>query len=308
MLEVNPRMYSYVSYGLGIHSSLPLPELTTSAGAGPDIVIRLGSIGRPLPETDHTGSHFHSTADDTYLFWDEVGGFLVRDGREIIVDPLPGTAEKLLRLPLLGAVLSVAIHQRGLVGLHASAVAIDGHAVAFMGPSGLGKSTIAAALYARGHAVLADDLVVLDPSDNGGVMLLPSFPQLKLFPEAIIASLGDNPDLLPKLVPGLDKVARIAPKGFTTNPFPIKALYLLNNGSAFSVEPICPRDKISHLIRESYGARTFKHWLKGETASAHLKKCAQVANKVDFYLLKRPRSLEALPDVARMLEALLSVV
>jgi hypothetical protein len=196
----------------------------------------------------------------------------------------------------------MAIHQRGLLGLHASAVAIDGHAVAFMGASGLGKSTMAASLYARGHTVLADDLVVLDPSDNGSVMLFPSFPELKLFPESIVAALGDNPEGLPKLVAGLDKRARTAPKGFTTDPFPIKALYLLDNDSTPSLELISPRERIPHLIRESYGARKLNLWLKGATASAHLRKCAEVANKVPTYWLRRPRDLESLGETAKLVE------
>jgi hypothetical protein len=236
------------------------------------------------------------------LFWQEVGGFLVRDGREIIIDPLPGTAESLIRLPLLGAALSMAIHQRGLVGLHASAVAIDGKAVAFMGQSGLGKSTMAASLYARGHAVLADDLVVLDPREDGTVMLLPSFPELKLFPESLIAALGDNPEGLPKLISGLDKRARLAPYGFTTDPFPIKALYLLDNSATLSLELISPLERIPHLIRESYGARKFKHWLKGQKASAHLRQCSEVAKRVPIYWLRRPRDLESLGTCAELIE------
>jgi hypothetical protein len=297
-------MYSYVSYGLGIHSILQLPELTPADVKLRDVVINLGETGRPVPRTDHTGCYFDGQPNETFIFWDRVGGFLVRNGEEIIIEPLPGAEESLVRLPLLGAVLSVAIHQRGLVGLHASAVRVGDHAIAFLGPSGLGKSTMAAALYARGHAVLADDLVVLNAQDNSGVMLLPGFPQLKLFPEALSASLGENPNLYPTLLPGLDKRARMAQNGFSTRAVPITSLYVLSNDAEFSVEPIPTKEKIPHLIRWGYGARTFKHWLKGAAASAHLQKCAAIANRLDFQFLNRPRSFETLPDLARTIEEL----
>jgi hypothetical protein len=296
-------MYSYVTYGLGIHSTFPLPELTAREGGEPDVTIRMGKLGRNLPRTDHTGSYFDVTPKEAYLFWEQVGGFLVRDGREITVEPLPGVEEQLLRLPLLGAVLSAAIHQRGYLGLHASAVAINGQAVAFVGASGEGKSTTAATLYGRGHAVLADDLVVISVSDGTNPsMLHPSFPQLKLFPEAAAASLGDDPEVLPQLMAGLDKRARHAPQGFTHQPLPLRCIYILETGPELKIEPLPSQEKIVQLIRQSYGARIFKHWLKGATAAAHFRRCAALADSVSICRLIRPRALAALGEMARLVE------
>ena len=295
-------MHAYVSYGLGIHSTLVLPELTRADGIAPDIVIRSGETGRRIPKTDSTGSYFRATENEAYLFWERVGGFLVMNGRDITVEPLPGADEPLVRLPLLGAVLSVALHQRGLLGLHGSAVSIDGQAVAFLGISGSGKSTMAAALYARGHPVLADDLVALEPRDARGVMLFPSFPQLKLYPEVMISSLGDDPDRFPKLLDGIEKRARVADNGFTPDPVPIKRIYILDNAPTLSIEPIRPQERMTHLISQSYGARIFKYWLKGNFSARHFMSCAELINKVPIYWLRRPRDLTALTDVARAIE------
>jgi dephospho-CoA kinase len=51
---------------------------------------------------------------------------------------------------------------RGVVCLHASAVAIGDEAIALLGPAGSGKSTTAAAFAERGYSVLAEDVVTLD--------------------------------------------------------------------------------------------------------------------------------------------------
>lgn len=296
-------MYSYLTYGLGVNSAFPLPELTAMEVTTPDVTIRLGKTGRGIPKTDHNGSFFELHPHEAFLFWEQVGGFVVRDGKEITVDPLPGVEESLLRLPLLGAVFSAAIQQRGFLGLHASAVAIDGQAVVFVGASGQGKSTTAASLYARGHTLLADDLVVLDLDTESGVpMLYPSFPQLKLFPEAAAASLGDNPDDLPLLMAGVDKRSRVAKTGFSPQAVPVKCIYILKTNPTFEIESLLPQEQIVQLIQKSYGALVFTHWLKGKTAAAHLRKCVALANSVPLRWLKRPRDLGSLGELAQAIE------
>ena len=52
----------------------------------------------------------------------------------------------------------------GAIGLHASAVDVGGQAIVFVGRSGQGKSTLAAAFVARGAKLLADDAVLLSPA------------------------------------------------------------------------------------------------------------------------------------------------
>jgi serine kinase of HPr protein (carbohydrate metabolism regulator) len=55
----------------------------------------------------------------------------------------------------------VLLQQRGRLVLHASAVTVDLGVVAFMGGPGWGKSTMAAAMYARGHSIVADDVTAV---------------------------------------------------------------------------------------------------------------------------------------------------
>ena len=295
-------MYFYVAYGLGIHSTLPLPELVSVSEVEADVVIRRGKIGCPPSEGDCTGHYFHMTAEEAYLFWEGEGGFLVRNGKEIIVDPLPGVEARLTRLPLLGVVLGTLLQQRGFLGLHASAIALDGGAVAFLGGVGWGKSTMAASLYARGHRLVADDLVALDLDSPGRPMVLPGFPQFKLFPEAAASALGDDPEVLPRLATGFEKRARKVHTGFSQQPLPLRHIYVLSEGPTPKIEPLQPQEAIVHLISHSYAAGILKRFLQGAKAASHFLQCAEIARNVPIYYLKRPRSLSLLAELARLVE------
>ena len=230
-----PGLYTYVAYGLRIAAALPLPELTT-AESGPekcqpeaDVVVRFGKVAGCSGRT--RGAHRSLCATDTgmLLTWEGVGAFLVRDGCEIIVDPDPGVEEHVLRLFILGTTFAVLLHQRKEVTvLHASVVAIAGQAIAFAGAKGMGKSTMAAALQARGHDLVADDILAVKMQGDQPVAL-PGFPHLKLWPDSL-ASLGYGAERLPRLRPEVEKRGYRLNAGFTPMPVPLRCIYLLSSG------------------------------------------------------------------------------
>ena len=84
---------------------------------------------------------------------------------------------------LLGPVLGLLLRFRGVICLHASAVVLDDCAVAFVGSEGAGKSTTAAALARRNHAVISDDIVALAENEDR-FLVLPAYPYLSLWSES----------------------------------------------------------------------------------------------------------------------------
>ncbi len=62
---------------------------------------------------------------------------------------------------LVSTIVPLLLAELGQLALHACAVDGPAGAILFCGPSGRGKSTVAAALAVRGHAVLADDVTVI---------------------------------------------------------------------------------------------------------------------------------------------------
>src|SRR5439155_1523704 len=69
-----------------------------------------------------------------------------RDGRVIRVHATPGTTPETVAILVGGHVTALLLTLAGECVLHASAVAVDGAAIAFVGSPGMGKSTLAARL------------------------------------------------------------------------------------------------------------------------------------------------------------------
>jgi hypothetical protein len=230
------------------------------------------------------------------LFWQDAGLFSIRDGSEIVIDPLPDVEEKVLRLCILGPGLGVLLHQRGLLILHASAVDLHGTAITFLGDAGQGKSTMAAAMHAKGHRLLADDVTAIT-SDNGRPTVLPAFPQFKLWPESV-ELLGEDADLLPTLEPGREKRARRIVEGFSSIPLPLARVYVLSEGEELEMQRLGPQEALVNLVAHSYAARL----LRETGASTHFLQCSSLVNSVPIRLLRRPLSFMALPEVVRLVE------
>lgn len=293
-------MFCYTAYSLGIHSVLPLPELV-GAESTSDVVISLGKVDGLLLEATVVGNFFRANAEDVYLYWEEVGAFLVRSGRQIIVDPVFGVEEQVLRLSLLGPVFAVLLLQREFLVLHASAVVVNGGAVAFLGGAGWGKSTLVASLYKCNYGVLTDDVMAVQV-DESTAFVNPSFPQLKLWPEAA-NYLGDCPETLPRLYPQFEKRARCVTRNFPKVPMPLRRIYILAKGIRHEIEPLTPQEAFLELVGHSYAAHGFSRLLEARgDASLCFQQRVKLANCVPICRLQRQLSLSTLPDLVKLLE------
>lgn len=116
----------------------------------------------------------------------EVARYRVESGERITVDSVPqaaaGDVARFFRMAPLAALL----YQRGLLALHAaSAVTPDGASVLIAGDSGAGKSTLLGALLERGWSMLGDELAPVDLDERGEPVVLPTFPEVRLWPDAL---------------------------------------------------------------------------------------------------------------------------
>lgn len=140
---------------------------------------------------------------------------------------------------LLGPVMGFVLRLRGVVCLHASAVAVADRAIALMGLPGAGKSTIAAAFACAGYSVLSDDVVAL--ADKGAQFFAqPGYPRVHLWPDSVLTLFGSQ-DALPRITPTWDK--RYLPLGqnghsFASSPLPLGAIYILESRDETLTVPI----------------------------------------------------------------------
>ena len=223
-----------------------------------------------------SAEHWYSSANldeqgqPTLLVCKLDGGFWFHmryaDGTEFLVDrlgkrlwatwPEPLTVEDTATY-LLGPVMGFVLLLRGTHALHASAINVDGHAVALVGAAGAGKSTAAAAFAKLGYSVLAEDVVTL-ARERGELIVHPAYPCIRLWSESVEALFG-SPDALPLLTPNWDK-RYLDLTGedhrFQADALPLAAIYLLGDRSEDAaapwVEAVAPKVGMLELVANAY--------------------------------------------------------
>jgi len=288
----------YTAFGLRIDSDVELSELPHDAGAvaGSHVRILLGSVRSETP--DNNSPLMWIRPSDFGVGYPEVARFAITGGDQIVVDRAAGADESAIRLFLLGPVFALLLHQRGLLVLHASAVSIGGQVVAFAAEKGEGKSTLAAALHARGHPMFTDDLLPIDLRSGSSLLVAPAYPQLKLFPESA-AQLNAEPESLSRVHPGFEKRAQPAARDFPTAPQPLSRIFILETGDAEAIHRIPPQLRFVELVRHSYLAQLVSS--TGE-AAMHFSQVVKLATRVPVAKLVRRRDLRRLSDVAALIE------
>ena len=287
-------MYYYQAFGLAIRSELHLPELVGGRAGKYDVTIFFSRPAGAGPLDRFSETTLRVTNGEAYFSYAGIGSFFIREGRQILIDPAPGVDEGSLRLFLLGNVLGTLAFLRGFLVLHGSAVAIDGRGVAFLGHSGEGKSTMAAA-FSEKNPLIADDVLVIR-TDEIAPLICPAFPQLRLYSETA-GSLGFEPKKSSPGSPLEEKITPRVPEGFSIEPLPLKRVYLLEKGEVIERLPLSRPEAVIALLRYTYTLRSLK---AGVNQRQHFRHSARLAREVPFRRLIRPHDLKDLPEIVRM--------
>jgi hypothetical protein len=264
----------YVMFGLRVYSDLPLPipAAPSPSQVEPDVVFARARPGSPYPASDGpvVAESSCPCADHrgevVMRVWRGPGGIWVwheriatchitQDARRVEVYPEPRADDRALGFLLAGQIATFVLHQQGYPCLHASAVLTDEGALAFLGPKGQGKSTIAAGFLRRGAALLADDIVSLQ-HDSEGIAVRPSLPIMKLWPQSVEGALALAEDL-PDLVAGYEKkLLTVGGRYYLAgSPAPLRAIYVLDRYdplaagcTAVKIDRLRSRDGLMALV------------------------------------------------------------
>jgi hypothetical protein len=268
----------HLVYGLRIEVDVPLPGLPIQSGAeAVDVRVHLNdsTVFPPAIPTSpdkvlYDSSNLDEKGDPSlrvvlredgksfgFLYGDGARFAIDRTGREVCADwPENYTLEDACTY-LLGPVLAFVLRLRGVTCLHASAVVVDGRAIALFGLAGAGKSTTAAAFAISGYSVLSDDVVVL--ADLGNRFLVqPGYPRINLWPDSVRTLFGSE-DALPRITPTWDKrYLALDQNGrrFQSSPLPLGAIYIFDEREAELdaplIEEVVGGEAIMALVANTY--------------------------------------------------------
>ncbi len=169
------------------------------------------------------------------------------DLRTLIADRAAGTARFVgppldpedLAHPYLGAVATVFARWHGREAFHGAGFMVDGQAYALLGAPEAGKSTIVAALAARGVPIVADDMLVMD---HAGVYRGPRSVDLRRpLPEHLL----DPAEL--RIVRARGRHRMALPDQPPT--VPLAGWVFLSPGDELQIDPVAAPERLKVLAR-----------------------------------------------------------
>lgn len=225
------------------------------------------------------------------------GGVSLRcDGRNIFWSRETGTGDASFRHMVLDQALPLIAAHAGRIVLHAASVATSRGALLLAGPTGVGKSTLVAALASRCGGIIGDDATTV-ALDNGVVTAHAAYATVRLWPDACEA-LG-----YPQGIPAWDGSEK---QGFSDATrrgasAGVLAIYILESAPPAvqpAVRDLPARDAVVALVRNSFVLDPADR----ARLSAQFDALSAIAPRVPVRALIVPQRFEALASVAGLLE------
>ena len=292
---MTPHTYSIC--GLAIRSDRPLQIPPTAPAPGAPALAFSWPHALPAPEPAHwfrdmplpNGAPWLRIARTPAGFWlrfHAKADFLVSPaGDHVACRPAPATPPDSVERHLLDQVLPFLIARRGHTVIHGSAVALHGLALAFCGPSGRGKSTLATAFVNRGARILTDDCLALQPAP-AGFLVLPSYPGVRLWEDSFEQLAPGAPSTPVSHYSAKRRLALPA-----ADPVPLRRLFFLDSGPSFRIAPLGGAQLFQTLSRTQFLLDTED---PAELQAALTRTAALVRAGLCFQLTL-PRGLDQLP-------------
>ncbi|ABC22265.1 HPr kinase [Rhodospirillum rubrum] len=265
-----------------------------------DITIRHAAFSPPSPPLLFESPLVGVFAEGAIVLRINPGlGFLIEGGARITVDATAQTGEAEIATFLFGQCLGFLALQRRQPALRAASVVRDGRAVVLAGAAGVGKSTLAAALMAKGWGLLADEVTLIDPRT---LLIPPAFGRIKLWKDSA-THLGLEAAALPAVRPGWNKGH--APYGghLAPAPVPLAAIILIEQAytaKTAGIDKIAPREALAALNDQLHGG-TFAGALAARPACFDL--LTTLVGGVPVFQLSRPWHGMTLAPLVELLTA-----
>jgi hypothetical protein len=274
-------------YGVTIESELALPAPVFENG--PVDITVVWAPERPVPDDPPPGALLSqiSAGVVNYSTTRTAGGYVIRfpgvcdaivNDELTKVELAPASVEQrgLAELLFTGNVMANILTLGGHCVLHASAAAISERAIAFIGPPGRGKSTLAALACADGGRLITDDVLRLVPDDGGWTCPMGSGtvrlrPQAESIASLLNGAVGSTQDQ--RVGVALDRTEADVPLTALVFPLPSK------EAPSLSVSRLTEQDS---LMRLTAFPRVLG-WRDPEVLAASFRWNARLAREVPAY-------------------------
>ena len=292
------RHHFYRYSGMLIGSQMELPEWVPFAVDPADEVDICLAIDPNLPGPAHDDGASHWDGETLSFTIDDVGRWSVGAGTTIRIARFPGASDAAIRAFTLGSAWAAIGYQRGWAMLHGSCVEIGNKAVLFCGAQEQGKSTMAAALIARGHRLLVDDLARVERSEDVA-QIYPSAPRLKLWRDTI-DQLDWNGNIVAQDDFRDEKFHLSVPSRGPVGPAALGAIVLLEWGEEHSLSPVTGSAAVQAVLK----AATYRSEMLTAMGShaSQAAKIAEVIAMVPVLKLVRPRDLNLISESCNLVE------
>ena len=228
--------YDYILYGFRLRTWVKLTLEQAPAEGTADLELLQGMpdwLDNALAQVklDRIWIDIHELAGGwSYVRYDGMFDFLISPaGDRICFRLLAEVTIESFQTYALGRIFSFALVKKGHEPLHAATVVVNGLAVAFLGASAFGKSSLAACFVADGYPLLTDDVLRLE--DHGDRFIaFPGPPRLKLLPKVARLYMGDVSAGIPinnKVLKSPKRVFLLPAEKTCDAPTPLGAIYVV---------------------------------------------------------------------------------
>jgi len=285
--------FHYRLYGLILHSTDPLPYLQTSTALTADITLSFTRETVP-PHPADSELRLNQTFPDYAAIrgWRSADGIWIAytsgsDSAHIRIDSRGDIRVALSPalplenvLPIIyGTAFSLSLSLQGITCLHASAAADHGQAILWVGSTGIGKSTLTAALIERGLQFISDDVAALSES-----------PEFVVQPGCAAARLWVDSANPPRKI--------WHPLPIVDSGLPIRLIYLVGEAEQPGIVPTAKRDAFLMLAQHLY-AQSLQ---PAESVTRSLDRLRRLIDHVPVRRLSYSRRPADLPAVISLIE------
>lgn len=193
--------------------------------------------------------------------------------------------------------------QRNMVAIHGGTIVVNNKAIILTGDRGSGKSTLITALRLKGYKFMSDDISSIYMGDTP--MIHYGFPYQKLC-EDVMDNFDYKKDNYISLHGGEEiKYSIPVLESFVWKNMPLSVIVEISEGNvdAVRIQEIKGGEKINKIIENIYRNEYFDYI--GGMDSIYFKKCLEIAQKIKFYKMIRPKYKFTVDNQVEVLQKLL---